>query len=719
MKKTSKIHKVPTVLQIEAVECGAASLSMILEYYGTFLPLERLRLECGVSRDGAKASNIIKAAKKFGLNAKGFKCEPKDLAEFSFPAIIHWNFNHFLVLEGYRKKHFYLNDPAYGRRCVSAEEFDESFTGIIITFEKQPDYKPQGKPVSLLSLLKPLLNYEIIFLLLLSGLALTFPGILFPLLSQLFMDKVVAENHLHFAEVISTAFLNTAFLRYLLQNVQSALIGQMQIRLETGIGSRTIWKILHLPQSFFTQRYPGEIVDKAMICRKVAGTISRLLSEIAVPFFMMIFSLILMIFYSAKLSLICIAIAFCNIVILWIYKEKIGLENQKTLLASGKLVGIEMSGLQIIETLKACGMEDDFFKQWCGFFSKKQNSKQKLAVFRYTLLFIPNFLSSIGSVILLIYGGFLVMENNITPGILIAFFLLSSEFLSPVEHLSELSVSLQELKGDLLRLADIFNYSEKSLIDSEKSDTTEEKDDFAVKVENVGFGYNLLEPPLIENTSFKLKYGESIAFVGGCGSGKSTIAKLIGGSLTQWSGNISIFGKNLNTYSKDDLAEQISSVDQDICLFEASIFDNITLWDTTITMNEVTQAAKDACVHDIILRRPGGYNSPVEESGRNFSGGEIQRLEIARALVGNPKILIMDEATSALDAETEHRICENIKHRGCTCIIVAHRLSTIKSCEKIIVLNHGKIESMGNHEELLKNCETYRELLSSLQDNEE
>ena len=719
MRKMNKVCKVPTVLQMEAVECGAASLSMILEYYGTFLPLEQLRLECGVSRDGAKASNIIKAAKKFGLNAKGFKCEPKDLAELSFPAIIHWNFNHFLVLEGCRGKYFYLNDPACGRRKVCAEEFDESFTGVIVTFEKSTDFKPQGKPVRLLPLIKPLLSKETVCLMLLSGLALTFPGILIPALSQLFLDRVIAANQLQFGFAVSVAVLLVGCMRWLLQNVQAASIARLQLRLEVGIGAKTIWKVLHLSQRFFSQRYPGEIVDKAMTCRKISETVSKLLADIAVPLFMMIFSLILMVIYNAKLSLVCLAVALCDIVILRICIGKIGLENQKALLDNSKLIGVEMSGLQIMETVKACGIEEDFFRRWAGFFSKTQSSRQKLEVFRYALLFIPNFLSSVGSVVLLIFGGFLVMKNSITPGTLVAFFLLSSEFLSPVEHLSELSVALQELKADLLRLGDALDYSENNLIDcGDECVQSEDEPVAAVELKNVSFGYNLLEKPLIEKMSFKLHEGKSIAFVGGSGSGKSTIAKLINGNLAQWSGTVAIYGKPRQAYSADDLSQWIAGVDQDICLFEASILDNITLWDSTIPLNEVIRAAKDACIHDIILRRSGGYGCLVEEGGRNFSGGEVQRLEIARALVGNPKILIMDEATSALDSETEQRICENIRRRGCTCVIVAHRLSTIKNCEKIMVLNHGKAVSFGTHEELMKNCEAYNELLHNMQDNE-
>lgn len=717
MKKINKICKVPTVLQMEAVECGAASLSMILEYYGTFLPLEQLRLECGVSRDGAKASNIIKAAKKFGLHAKGFRCEPKELTELSFPSIIHWNFNHFLVLEGCRGTYFYLNDPACGRRRVCAEEFDESFTGIIITFEKLPDFKPQGKPVRLLSLIKPLLNREIICLMLFSGLALTFPGVLIPSLLQLFFDQVIVANQLQFGPAVSAAILASGCLRWLLQKVQTDAIAQLQLRLEIGIGAKTIWKILHFSQRFFSQRYPGEIVDKAMTCRKISETVSKLLADIAVPSFMMIFSLVLMMFYSVQLSLVCVATALCDIVILRICIGKIGLENQKALLDRGKLIGVEMSGLQIIETIKACGIEENFFRRWAGFFSKTQSSWQRLEVFRYTLLFIPNFLSSVSSVVLLIFGGLLVMKNSITQGTLVAFFLLSSEFLSPVEHLSGLSVALQELKADLLRLGDVLDYSENNVINcGDECELSENETAAAVELKNVSFGYNLLENPLIEKMSFKLRESESIAFVGGSGSGKSTIAKLINGNLTQWSGTVAIYGKPRQVYSADDLSQWIASVDQDICLFEASIFDNITLWDSTISLNEVIRAAKDACIHDIILRRPGGYSCLVEEGGRNFSGGEIQRLEIARALVGNPKILIMDEATSALDSETEQCICENIRRRGCTCIIVAHRLSTIKNCEKIMVLDHGKTVSFGTHEELLKNCETYNELLHNMQD---
>lgn len=719
MIKTNKIRKVPTVLQMEAVECGAASLSMILEYYGVFLPLERLRLECGVSRDGAKAANIIKAAKKFGLQAKGFKCEPKDLAQLSFPAIIHWNFNHFLVLEGHRGKYFYLNDPACGRRKVSEQEFDEAFTGIIVTFEKMPDFKPIGKPVRLFHLLKPLLNRNAIFLLLFAGLALTFPGILLALMSRIFLDTVITTDNHRIGILLAIGVFAVAVLRNILQSVQANTIAQLQIKLEVKLGANTIWKLLHLSQRFFSQRYPGEIVDKALICRKAALIISKLLAEIVTPIFMMAFSLILMIFYNVNLALVCVLLALCNIVILRFCISKVAIENQKSLLDGGKLVGVEMNGLQAIETLKACGMEDDFFRRWLGFFSKSQNVRQKLDIFRYTLLFVPNFLSFLGSVILLIYGGFLVMKGSITPGILMAFFLLSSEFLSPVEHLSESSIALQELKADLLRLSDVLSYSENNLIDSAECDLPENNNEIAVEFKNVSFGYNLLEVPLIEKISFQLRDGSSIAFVGGSGSGKSTIAKLLTGTLTQWSGNIGIYGKNRRDYSADELSMYIASVDQDICLFEASILDNITLWDTTISMNDVIQAAKDACIHDIILNRPGGYDCLVAEGGSNFSGGEIQRLEIARALVGNPKILIMDEATSALDTETERRICENIRRRGCACIIVAHRLSTIKNCEKIMVMKHGKVEGFASHEELLKECESYKELLQALQGDED
>lgn len=719
MIKTNKIRKVPTVLQMEAVECGAASLSMILQYYGVFLPLERLRLECGVSRDGAKAANIIKAAKKFGLQAKGFKCEPKDLAQLSFPAIIHWNFNHFLVLEGHRGKYFYLNDPACGRRKVSEQEFDEAFTGIIVTFEKMPDFKPIGKPVRLFQLLKPLLNRNAIFLLLFAGLALTFPGILLALMSRIFLDTVITADNQRMGILLAIGVFAVAVLRNILQSVQANTIAQLQIKLEVKLGANTIWKLLHLSQRFFSQRYPGEIVDKALICRKAALIISKLLAEIVTPIFMMAFSLILMIFYNVNLALVCVLLALCNIVILRFCISKVAIENQKSLLDGGKLVGVEMNGLQAIETLKACGMEDDFFRRWLGFFSKSQNVRQKLDIFRYTLLFVPNFLSFLGSVILLIYGGFLVMKGSITPGILMAFFLLSSEFLSPVEHLSESSIALQELKADLLRLSDVLSYSENNLIDSAECDLPENNNEIAVEFKNVSFGYNLLEVPLIEKISFQLRDGSSIAFVGGSGSGKSTIAKLLTGTLTQWSGNIGIYGKNRRDYSADELSMYIASVDQDICLFEASILDNITLWDTTISMNDVIQAAKDACIHDIILNRPGGYDCLVAEGGSNFSGGEIQRLEIARALVGNPKILIMDEATSALDTETERCICENIRRRGCACIIVAHRLSTIKNCEKIMVMKHGKVEGFASHEELLKECESYKELLQALQGDED
>ena len=492
----------------------------------------------------------------------------------------------------------------------------------------------------------------------------------------------------------------------------------MKIRLEAGIAAKTIWRLFHLPLHFFSQRYSGEIVDTVKICEKVAVTVSRMVSEIAVPIFMMISGFVLMMFYNVNLSLLCVAMLVCEVAGIRICIGKIGQENQKVLLENAKLTGVEMSGLEIIETLKACAMEEDFFRRWSGFFSKTQNSYRKLEYFRYILLLIPNFVSTITDLILFIYGSFLMTESIISPGIFMAFLILSSEFLSPVEHLAGLSIELQELKAALLRLGDVLSYNGVDPDTLAKKEIPEMSEKYSVELRNVSFGYNLLEPVLIENISFRLGESENIAIVGTSGCGKSTVAKLINGLFKPRNGEILIYGKPRNDYPKELLSDLIASVDQDICLFEASIFDNITLWDTSFSINDVIRAAKDACIHDVILRRPFGYESQVEESGRNFSGGEIQRLEIARALVRNPKILILDEATSALDCETERCICENIRRRGCTCIVIAHRLSTIKNCEKILVLKSGKVEGFASHEQLSANCESYKELLQNLREEE-
>ncbi|HBD94697.1 MAG: NHLP family bacteriocin export ABC transporter peptidase/permease/ATPase subunit [Spirochaetes bacterium GWF1_31_7] len=721
MKSEQKVKKVQTTLQMEAVECGAASLAMIFSYHGIYIPLEQLRVECGVSRDGSKASNMLKAAEKFGLIGKGYKKEPAGLKNCTLPAIIHWNFNHFVVLEGFKNDKVYLNDPACGRKVISEEEFDQSFTGVVLTFTKSPDFKKTGNRenifFSILKLLKG--SYSTLFFIFLAGITLVVPGIIIPVFSRIFIDEVLLRNVSSWIMPLLTGMFITATLRALLTFFQKKILVKFQTKIAISGSAKFMWKLLHLPAAFFSQRYAGEIVDRIEANDTIANNISGTLTESLIDLLMIVFYLILLILYDPLLTLICVSIAVINVVFLIVTDEKLKTGNQKVLQDRGKMAGISAGGLQLIETIKAGGSESEFFQKWAGYQAKLLNSEQSLEKINALFLVIPQILLSVNYAVILLFGGLRVMEGVMSLGTLVAYQTLMVSFLSPINRMLHFAVTFQELKGDINRVNDVINYKgyEKSdqipVTETVLNEKTYHKLQGEVHINSISFGYNILEAPLIKDFSMTIKPSLRIALVGGSGSGKSTLSKIISGLYTTWSGEILFDGISRENISKYILSASISMVDQDISMFEGSIRDNITLWDSTIKEEDIIQAAKDACIHEDIMARPGGYLHFVEEGGRNFSGGQRQRLEIARALVINPVVLIMDEATSALDPLTEKKIGDMIRRRGCSCIIIAHRLSTIRDCDEIIVLEKGKIVQSGTHEDLIQSAGAYSKLINS------
>jgi len=700
-----QVKKVPTVLQMEAVECGAASLAMILAYHDLIIPLEELRVACGVSRDGSKASNVLKAARKYGLEAKGYRKEPEDLKEIEGPMIIHWNFNHFLVLEGFKNGKVYLNDPAMGRRTVTEEEFDQSFTGVVLTFEVTEDFEPGGERKSIInSLRKRLKGAELsVAYIFLVGLALVVPGLVVPIFSKVFVDKVLLAQMDSWVKPLLLGMAITAILRGLLVWLREYFLIRLENSIALAHSGNFFWHILSLPVEFFSQRYAGEIANRVSINDRVAKMLSGRLASTFLDFLMIIFYAILMFRYDIILTLVGITVAVLNMVFLRFVSQKRVDQNKRLLQEQGKVQGIAMSGLQRIETLKASGREDDFFTKWAGHQSKLMNSQQEMAMSGQYLSAVPKLLSALNSAIILVLGGFRVIDGQLTLGMLVAFQSLMSSFIGPVNKLVSLGGQLQRLKGDINKLDDALKYKTDKSFNNQldvKEDIEQAKLEGNIKIENLNFGYSRLDDPLIEDFNLELKPGYRVALVGGSGSGKSTIAKIIAGLYEPWEGEILFDGKKRSEIPRELMANSLAVVDQDITMFEGSIKDNLTLWDDTIPKIDIMRAAKDASIHEDISARSEGYNHMIEEGGNNFSGGQKQRLEIARALVGNPRILILDEATSALDPTTEKKIDENIRRRGCTCIIVAHRLSTIRDCDEIIVLDKGKIVQRGTHEDL-------------------
>ncbi|ARV62941.1 NHLP family bacteriocin export ABC transporter peptidase/permease/ATPase subunit [Nostocales cyanobacterium HT-58-2] len=717
-------RRTPTVLQMEAVECGAAALGIILGYYGRIVPLAQLRQDCGVSRDGSKASNILNAARGYGLNAKGLKADLDGLRHLQCPYIVFWNFNHFLVVEGFSDKQVYLNDPATGPRSISAQEFDASFTGIVLLLEPGQQFQKGGsKPNIILALRERLQGSgEVLLYCIFAGFLLVIPGLVSPVFSQVFVDNILVQNRQDWLRPLLLGMILTAILNGLLTLLQLKFLRRMKIKLSVSMSSRFLWHILRLPVSFYAQRFAGEISNRIHLNDDLADLLSGKLATTAIAAVMVIFYAIVMLQYDAVLTLIGIIFVAVNLLTLQQVSRWRVDANIRFMQEQGKVSGVAISGLQSMETLKASGLESDFFARWAGYYANAINARQEIDITSQGLGILPSFLSTMTSMLVLAVGGLRVMDGNLTIGMLVAFQGLMNSFMEPVNNLVSLGSDLQKVEGSLNRLDDVSQNPIDPQLKEETRETSSQPLTFSrimpklqgyVKLENVTFGYNQAAAPLIENFNLSIKPGQRVALVGGSGSGKSTIAKLICGLYEPTQGEIQFDGKPRNQIPRPVLVNSIAFVEQDILLFAGSVRDNLTLWDTTVPESHLVQACQDAAIHDTVLSLPGGYDSILLEGATNLSGGQRQRLEIARALVNNPSILIMDEATSALDAETEKIIDQKLRQRGCTCIIVAHRLSTIRDCDEIIVLERGKVVQRGTHEELQQVEGAYLQLIRS------
>lgn len=712
----------PSVLQMEAVECGAASLAMVMAYYGLYIPLEVLRVECGVSRDGSKASNLLKAARKYGLDAEGLRMEPEDMKYQEGPVIVHWSFNHFLVFEGIKGNSVYLNDPASGPRVVDWEEFDREFTGIALTFIPNKKFKKGGKPKSVVDSLsrrfvgiKRALSYIIGV-----GLALVIPGLVIPTFSKVFIDKVMLEGLDGWVLPLLLGLTFTGILKSILIWLQRHYLLRLETKISISTSSKFFWHVLKLPIEFFYQRFAGDISSRVEINSEVASVLSGDLATIVLDIFMVSFYAILMVQYSPILTFVGILTALANIAFLRFLSKKRENQSKKMLQEHGKLSSVSISGIRMIETIKASGSESGFFSKWAGYHAKLINYEQELGESSVWISSIPSLLSSLNGVIILSLGSLEVLRGNMSIGMLIAFQSLMGSFIGPVNSLVSFGGKLQTLRGNMDRLDDVQDHKIdgqfllKDLKAEDVKEDTKVKLEGYVELKSVDFGYNLLEEPLVKDFNLKLSPGARVAIVGMSGSGKSTIAKMVAGLYKPWSGEILFDGIPREKIPRSVLSNSIGVIDQEIISLEGTVSDNISLWDDTITESEIIKAAKDADIHDAIAARREAYDFNISEGGAGFSGGQMQRIEIARGLVLNPRIMIMDEATSALDTKTEKVIDDNIRRRGCTCIIVAHRLSTIRDADEIIVLEKGKVVERGSHEDLKKLKGFYSKLISAI-----
>ncbi len=710
--------RVPVVMQMEALECGAACLAMVMAYYDKWVPLEQVRLDCGVSRDGSNAKNILIAARSYGFEAQGYRCELSSLKDgMQFPCIIHWNFNHFVVLDGFQGKYVWLNDPARGEIKVTLEEFDRSFTGICLQIVPGPEFQPGGKKKSTVEFARKRLygaGAAVAFVFLSTIIGYLF-GIINPVFSRFFMDRLLTgENRellIPFLLLLSVMGMAQVVVSWVQAVYNLKINGKMAI-----VGSSDyMWKVLRMPMEFFSQRMAGDILQRAGTNASIAGTLVNTFTPLLLNTAMMIFYLVVMLRYSVVLSIVGIVTIILNLLVSRLISAKRVNITRVQMRDSGKLASATVSGIQMVETIKASGAENGYFQKWAGYQASVNTQQVKYARLNQYLGIIPTLLSAIADATVLILGVWLTMSDHFTLGMIMTFQAFLNSFMSPAMTLISASQTIQEMRTQMERVEDVMQYPD----DPNFSDSPlDDKADYSklsgkIDLKNITFGYSRLGNPLIQDFSMHMEPGSRVAFVGASGCGKSTLSKLISGLYQPWSGEILFDGKPISEIDRSVFTGSVAVVDQDIVLFEDTIANNIKMWDESIEDFEMILAARDAQIYDDIMAREGGFYGKLTEGGKDLSGGQRQRIEIARVLAQDPSVIIMDEATSALDAKTEYELVKAVKDRGITCIVIAHRLSTIRDCDEIIVLNKGVVVERGTHDELYARGGFYTELISN------
>lgn len=712
-----KSVRTPTVLQMEAVECGAAALAMVLGHYGRHVPLEELRIACGVSRDGSRASNILKAARSYGLQAKGMQMEPAALAGVRAPAILFWEFNHYVVYDGMGRRlgrrGVHINDPDKGRRFVSMEDFDTSFTGVVLVFEPGDGFRRGGRKPGVLRSVPARLRGTTgtMAAALLASLLLVAVGAALPALSRTYIDMYLVGRQTSLLGVLFASMAAMVALTAVLTGLQQANLLRGRVISSTLSSARFFRHLLRLPVTFFGQRSPADLVQRLQSNDAVAETLARDLTAFGVDGIVVVLYALLLWTYDPQLTVVGVLVALLNVVAMRVVVRLRATRTQKLRADSARLTNTSYTGIQLIETMKATGGENGYFRRWAGQHAITLEEQQRLGVPSAVLAVVAPTLATLNSALILWIGGLRAVEGHISIGLLVAFQALVTRFTAPITRLNGMASRIQDFAADVARLKDVENFPADGLYTRTEPPASTRRLRGHVTLENITFGYSPLDKPLLTGFSLSVGPGSQVALVGGSGSGKSTVSRLIAGLYSPWEGVIRIDGRRLDEIPRGALAASVSFVDQDVFLFEGTVRDNVALWDPSITDEAVVDALKDAHLYDVVARRPGGVHGRVEQDGRNFSGGQRQRLEIARALVRRPSVLVLDEVTSALDAETEQLIIDNLRRRGCACVVIAHRLSTVRDSDEIVVLDHGSVVERGRHEELVARGGAYAELV--------
>ena len=712
-----RVKKVPPILQMEAVECGAASLAMVMAYYGKWVPLEQVRAECGVSRDGANMSNIVKAARYYGLEASGKAITVSGIRERKqFPCIIYWNFNHFVVLDGFRGNYAIINDPAKGTVKVPMERFEESYTGMMIALEPGESFKKDGSKPSTIAFIKKRIKglYGAIFIIMLLAAVASIAQILYTSVGRGFMDYVLTGENPEWLTGFAVVMLISSLVVSVLSILKEIELKRLEGRTAVVSSSRFMQHLLRLPVGFYSQRSVGDIQTRQIENETIMFTLMSLLAPSLINIVMLILYTVVMFSYSPLLTCVGVGMMIINCFIASYISHKRKDITRSMTQDTGKQFATMVGSFDMIETIRSVGGEEGIFTRFAGIQAKVNSSRVKLQKIGESLELIPQLLIQLANIAVLCIGVWMIIDGSLTAGSLLAFTGFLGMFVNPMNQIIQLGQTIQEMEVSMDRVEDVCKYPTDVPEDefaSEEDLASIRKLSGQVEIKNISFGYSPLKDPLIQDFNLTITPGKWVALVGSSGSGKSTVAKLVSGLYKPWEGEILLDGIPLSEVPREQLKSSMAVVDQDIVTFDDSISDNVRLWDRSIEEFEIILACRDADMHDDIIRRPEGYFGRVMPRGCNFSGGQLQRLEIARVLAMDPTILVLDEATSALDAEREAKVMQSIRDRGITCIVVAHRLSTIRDCDEIIVMDGGRIAERGTHEELIRKDGMYAELI--------
>ena len=711
----------PIMLQMQASECGAACLGSILAYFGRWVPLSELREKCEVSRDGSSAASIARASRYYGLECRGLSVRAEQLQKLELPLILFWQFSHFVVLEGFDSRYYYLNDPSTGRRRVPAEEFEKSFSGIALRFKCGEQFQTGGQPPGLFGQLSAVLagSWTSLTGVIACGFMVTVLALVIPASLAVFVDDIV-DGHGPWSG-LATALLGGGVLVYILSLLKHRFLNRLSIRISVSGYSQGISRLLRLPVEFFQNRMAGDVTDRVSSIDRIAKNLTDQFLVLLIDMGMSAVLVVAMFACDAWLTVIVLALAVLHASLGHFLNGLTRVQGQAMRREQGLLLGIGMEMLVHAINLRMTGADDRFFARWGGQQARELQARQLYSEAGSVTAALPGLIAILRSAAILGVGGGQVLSGNMSLGTLVGFYVLAEMFLAPVGRFLEFGNKRQALQTDLQRLQDIAGTAEDAVFNRRSANpdsiaTFRGRLKLAGQLElrNVTFGFNRSRPPLIKDFSLAIEPGQRVAVVGPSGSGKSTLARLVSGVYQPWSGEILFDGHPRAEIPEEVLRQSVSMVDQEIVLFAASLRDNITMLNPAVPDEAIFAATRDARIHDEILVRPDGYATFVEEGGANFSGGQRQRLEIARALVGSPTVLVLDEATSSLDAATEELVDHALRRRGATCLIIAHRLSTVRDCDEIVVLDAGAEVQRGTHEELVADREgTYYKLIRS------